>query len=190
MTEAELRHAVGDRVYGAFAPPGRLYNHDAEDPDGDGVPRHDRQGRGGRDQQAGRRVRPARLREHQPRRHGRRPQVGRHGPARRTAACATTTTSRRCGRAARSWTVTAASCTRRTGAWAGHRGRAASKVFQIETTLNTDTFPKPFDFLQKREWEWIAQRSRHVHRRRSRLERTPSQDARSIFQSLEAPARA
>ena len=33
MTEAELRHAVGDRVYDAFAPSGRLYNHDAEDPD-------------------------------------------------------------------------------------------------------------------------------------------------------------
>ena len=34
MTEAELRHAVGDRVYEAFAPDGLLYNHDAEDPDG------------------------------------------------------------------------------------------------------------------------------------------------------------
>src|SRR5215208_6883268 len=34
MTEAELRHAVGDRVYDAFAPRGALYNHDAEDPDG------------------------------------------------------------------------------------------------------------------------------------------------------------
>jgi hypothetical protein len=34
MTEAELRHAVGDRVYDAFAPSGCLYNHDAEDPDG------------------------------------------------------------------------------------------------------------------------------------------------------------
>src|SRR3546814_6390622 len=30
MTEAELRHAVGDRVYDAFAPSGNLYNHDAE----------------------------------------------------------------------------------------------------------------------------------------------------------------
>jgi hypothetical protein len=28
------------------------------------------------------------------------------------------------------------------------------KVFQIETTLNNDVFPKPYDFLQKREWEW------------------------------------
>jgi hypothetical protein len=33
MTEAELRHAVGDRVYDAFAPDGLLYNFDAEDPD-------------------------------------------------------------------------------------------------------------------------------------------------------------
>ena len=28
------------------------------------------------------------------------------------------------------------------------------RVFQIETTLNNDVFPKPYDFLQKREWEW------------------------------------
>src|SRR4029453_2235194 len=34
MTEAELRHAVGDRVYDAFAPIGALYQFDAEDPDG------------------------------------------------------------------------------------------------------------------------------------------------------------
>src|SRR3546814_19146729 len=33
MTEAELRHAVGDRVYDAFAPSGNLYNHDAADPE-------------------------------------------------------------------------------------------------------------------------------------------------------------
>jgi hypothetical protein len=34
MTEAELRHCVGPRVHDAHAPAGRLYNHDAEDPDG------------------------------------------------------------------------------------------------------------------------------------------------------------
>ena len=28
------------------------------------------------------------------------------------------------------------------------------KVFTIETTLNNDTFPDPFGFLNKREWEW------------------------------------
>ena len=33
MTEPELRHAVGDRIYDAFAPNGLLTQHDAEDPD-------------------------------------------------------------------------------------------------------------------------------------------------------------
>src|SRR5439155_13494065 len=33
MTEAELRHALGDRIYDAFAPSGLLTQHDAEDPD-------------------------------------------------------------------------------------------------------------------------------------------------------------
>ncbi len=31
---------------------------------------------------------------------------------------------------------------------------AGVKIFQIETTLNNDTFPKQFGFLNKREWEW------------------------------------
>ena len=46
MTEAELRHALGDRIYDAFAPADALYNHDAEDPDGMvelGLTRHDEQ---------------------------------------------------------------------------------------------------------------------------------------------------
>lgn len=34
MTEGELRHCLGDRIYDAFAPRHQLYNHDAEDPDG------------------------------------------------------------------------------------------------------------------------------------------------------------
>ncbi|MDA8116163.1 MAG: lactate racemase domain-containing protein, partial [Actinomycetota bacterium] len=34
MTESELRHALGDRVYDAFNPRGLLLQHDAEDPDG------------------------------------------------------------------------------------------------------------------------------------------------------------
>lgn len=34
MTDDELRHVLGERIYDAFAPDGNLYNHDAEDPDG------------------------------------------------------------------------------------------------------------------------------------------------------------
>ena len=28
------------------------------------------------------------------------------------------------------------------------------KIFQIETTLNSETFPSQLGFLNKREWEW------------------------------------
>ena len=40
---------------------------------------------------------------------------------------------------------------------------AELKVFQIETTLNTDIFPDPFVLLAKREWEW-SQGPRHLPR--------------------------
>ncbi|MCU1489503.1 MAG: hypothetical protein JWM85_908, partial [Acidimicrobiaceae bacterium] len=33
MTDDELRHALGSRVFDAFAPSGRLLQHDAEDPE-------------------------------------------------------------------------------------------------------------------------------------------------------------
>ena len=29
----------------------------------------------------------------------------------------------------------------------------ASRSSRIETTMNTDTFPSPFEFMAKREWE-------------------------------------
>ena len=39
------------------------------------------------------------------------------------------------------------------------------KVFQIETTLDNDVFPPPYEFLQKREWEWSIKRPGHDARR-------------------------
>ena len=80
MTEAELRHAIGDRVYDAFEPRGLLYQHDAEDPDNLvylGTTEH------GEEVEINKRaadVRPARLRQHQPRRDGRRVEVDGHRP--------------------------------------------------------------------------------------------------------------
>jgi hypothetical protein len=65
--------------------------------------------------------------------------------------------------------------------------KAGVKIFQIETTLNNDTFPKPFDFLQKREWDWTARdRASFVAVSKS-LKKTPDRLRRSIFQSIEAP---
>ena len=61
------------------------------------------------------------------------------------------------------------------------------KVFQIETTLNNDTFPKPFAFLQKREWEWSARDRASYFAAAKALDRTPPRIARSLFQTQRAP---
>ena len=50
------------------------------------------------------------------------------------------------------------------------------KVFQIETTLNTDTFPDPFNFLSKREWEWGARDRATFLATTKALKRTPHAD--------------
>ena len=188
MTEAELRHAVGDRVYDAFAPQGRLYNHDAEDPDdmaflgttdqGEEVEINKRAAEsdllvyvninlvamdGGWKSTATGLASYRSLRHHHNVRHdAAEPLV--HGPAPQRAALVELAHGQ------------------------GASPTAGVKVFQIETTLNTDTFPKPFDFLQKREWEWTRARPRHVHRRvEVARAHAAARSRRQIFQSLEAP---
>jgi hypothetical protein len=61
------------------------------------------------------------------------------------------------------------------------------KVFQIETTLNTDTFPEQFRFLQRREWEWTALDRAAFLAVSKTLARTPPRVARSIFHSIRSP---
>ena len=61
------------------------------------------------------------------------------------------------------------------------------KVFQIETTLNTDMFPSPFDFLSKREWEWKAKDRATFLATTKSLSRTPIRLARKIFHGIEGP---
>src|SRR5207253_10947928 len=65
--------------------------------------------------------------------------------------------------------------------------KSGIKVFQIETTLNTNTFPSPFDFLQKREWEWTPRDRATFLASSKSLQRTPALVARSIFQSIKSP---
>ena len=64
---------------------------------------------------------------------------------------------------------------------------AGVKIFQIETTLNTDTFPPPFDFLMKREWEWSAKDRALFLGSSKSLAKTPGRIARQIFHSIKAP---
>lgn len=62
-------------------------------------------------------------------------------------------------------------------------------VFQVETSLNTDTFPAAFSFLSAREWEWSARDRAAYLATTTALKRTPTRLARKIFHGIEAPYR-
>ncbi len=186
MTEDELRHAVGDRVYDAFAPRGLLYQHDAEDPDnlaylgttpqGEEVEINKRAAEsdllvyvninlvamdGGWKSTATGLASYRSLRHH-------------HNPD----------TMER----SHSFMDQHRSELHKSN-WRMGKVMVDSgvKVFQIETTLNSETFPPPFEFLSKREWEWKG-RDRALFVATSKtLARTPVKVARKIFHSIEAP---
>ena len=61
------------------------------------------------------------------------------------------------------------------------------KVFQIETTLNTDTFPSQFAFLQRREWEWSLRDRATYAATAAALDATPARVSRQVFHSIRAP---
>ncbi len=186
MTEAELRHAVGDRVYDAFAPSGCLYQHDAEDPDqlvylgetahGEEVEINKRAATsdlvvyvninlvamdGGWKSTAIGLASYRSLRHH-------------HNPSTMEASHSFMDHHR-------------SELHHSTWRMGQVLVDAGVKVFQIETTLNTDTFPKPFEFLSKREWEWGARdRALYLGAAKS-LAAVPPKAARKIFHSIEAP---
>jgi hypothetical protein len=186
MTEAELRHAVGDRVYDAFAPRGLLYQHDAEDPEqltylgetphGEEVEMNKRAAESDLlvyvninlvAMDGGWKSTATGLSSYRSLRHHHNPHTMTHS---------------------RSFMDQHRSELHKSN-WRMGKVLVDSgvKVFQIETTLNTDLFPSPFGFLSKREWEWTARdRAMYVATSKS-LAKTPPRIARNIFQSIEAP---
>jgi hypothetical protein len=66
---------------------------------------------------------------------------------------------------------------------------AGVKVFQIETTLNNDTFGQsgPMSVLQKREWEWTARDRATFIGMKAGLDRMPVKARRKIFNGWLAP---
>ncbi len=186
MTEAELRHALGDRVYDAFAPRGQLYNHDAEDPDNLAFLGQTDQGE---DVEISKRAAESDLLVYV--------NINLVSMDGGHKSVATGLASYRSLRHHHN----VATMQRSRSFMDQHRselhsanwrmGRlirdAGVQVFQIETTLNNDTFPEPFSFLQKREWEWKARdRGLYVASSKS-LDRLPARARRSIFHSIEAP---
>lgn len=186
MTESELRHAIGDRVYDSFAPHGLLLQHDAEDPEG---LIHLGQTDMGEDVEINRRAAESDLIVYVNIN-----LVAMDGGHKSVATGLASYRSLRhhhnvkTMRHSRSF-MDQHHSELHSSNWRMGRLIAAAgvKVFQIETTLNNDAFPKPMAFLQKREWEWsVRDRGAYLATTKS-LSRTPPKLARSIFQSIKAP---
>ena len=188
MTEPELRHALGDRVYDAFAPSGLLTQHDAEDPDNLLVVGQTAEGElvelnkraatsdllvyvninlvamdGGHKSVA------TGLSSYRSLRHHHNVHTMQHSRS--------FMDQRRSELHHSNW---------RMGKLIAAEG---IKIFQIETTLNNDTFPSPFDFLQKREWEWSARDRVSFLATAKATQRAPASINRKVFQSINAPHR-
>jgi hypothetical protein len=186
MTEDELRHALGDRVYDAFAPRGQLYQHDAEDPNGMtslGQTPH------GEDVEINKRAAESDLLVYVNIN-----LVAMDGGWKSTATGLSSYRSLRhhhnvnTMRQSRSFMDQHRSELHHSNWRMGKvLKESGPRIFQIETTINTDTFPAPFEFLSKREWEWGAKERATYLATTKALNRTPVKLARKIFHSIESP---
>ncbi len=188
MTEAELRHAVGDRVYDAFAPQGCLYNHDAEDPDGMviiGQTPHDEDVQMNKraaesdlivyvninlvSMDGGWKSTATGLSGYQALKHH-------HNPATM--------------KASKSFMIKEDSELHHSNWRQGKVLKESGiKVFQIETTINNNTFGDngPMSVLQKREWEWTGRDRASFMAMNTGLKAMSARAKRTAFQSWKAP---
>jgi Lactate racemase N-terminal domain len=188
MTEAELRQALGDRVYDAFSPHDLLRQHDAEDPDG---LVHLGQTDLGEDVEINRRAAESDLLVYVNIN-----LVAMDGGHKSVATGLASYRSLRHHHNARTMQQSRSFMDQHrselhSSNWRMGRLIAASgiKVFQIETTLNAKTFPDQFRFLQRREWEWtIRDRAAYVAASSS-LAATPTRLARQVLQGMRSPYR-
>src|SRR6202011_5047974 len=188
MTEPELRHAIGDRIYDAFAPNGLLTQHAAENPSN---LVHLGQTDQGEDVEINKRAAESDLLIYVNIN-----LVAMDGGHKSVATGLSSYRSLRHHHNVRTMQHSRSFMDQprselHSSNWRMGRMIAASgvKVFQIETTLNTDTFPSSFAFLQKREWEWTA-RDRVAYLAVSNaIDRAPDRVVRSIFQSIKSPHR-
>src|SRR3954452_905709 len=186
MHDFELRHALGDRVYDAFEPNGLLWQHDAEDPDGMlhlGVTDK------GEDVEINKRAAESDLLVYVNIN-----LVAMDGGHKSVATGLASYKSLRHHHNVRTMQHSRSFMDQHrselhSSNWRMGQLIAASgvKVFQIETTLNNDTFPEQFAFLQRREWEWSFRDRAAFAAASKALDRAPARIARQIFQSQRAP---
>jgi hypothetical protein len=188
MTEAELRHAVGDRVYDAFAPRGLIYNHDAEDRDnllelgttdqGEVVEINKRAAESDLIVYVNINL------------------VAMDGGHKSTATGLASYRSIKHHHNVRTMQHSKSFMDRHTSELHSANWRmgdvirnAGVKIFQVESTLNNDTFGTsgPLAMLQKREWEWTMRDRATFMGMKAGLDRMPAAAARKIFHSWQAP---
>ncbi len=61
------------------------------------------------------------------------------------------------------------------------------KIFQIETTMNSETFPSQMSFLNKREWEWSAKDQALMVAAKKANDLAPPRVRREFYRRIEAP---
>ena len=188
MTDPELRHALGDRVFEAFAPHGLLLQHDAEDPSNLvhlGLTDQ------GEDVEINRRAAESDLLVYVNIN-----LVAMDGGHKSVATGLASYRSLRHHHNVRTMLNSRSFMDMHRSElhhsnWRMGRLIAESgvKVFQIETTLNTDTFPEQLAFLQKREWEWSLRDRASFLATSSALERTPGRHQPQDLPRRTRPAR-
>nr|WP_202897652.1 lactate racemase domain-containing protein [Actinopolymorpha pittospori] len=185
MMPSELQHALGERVYRSFAPDGLLYNHDAEDPDnlafigttdhGEEVEINKRAAESDLlvyvninivPMDGGHKSVPIGLASYRSLRH--------HHNTHTMVNSRSFMDHKKSAMHHSAWRM-------------GRLLKDHVKIFTIETTLNNDVFPSPFDFLNKREWEWSLKDQASMLAARRGLAVSPSRLTRKIFQNVQAP---
>src|ERR687894_2111580 len=186
MTEAELRHCLGDRIVSRFYPE-RLYNYDAEDPDGNVVIGETERGE---EVSVGRRVAESDLLVYVNINYI--PMDGGHKSVHTGLA---PYSSIRHHHNPDTLSHTRSLMDPPNSAMHGSINRMGElfdehvKVFHIETTLNNSAFPAVFDFMAKPEHEWNPVTRANFLANRGATRSMPRPAARKVFQSIKAPHR-
>ena len=188
MTESELRHALGERVYEAFEPHGALYNHDAEDPEGMvelGRTRHDEAVTMNRRAAESDLVVYVNINL-----------VAMDGGWKSTATGLSDYRGLRhhhnvhTMQNSRSFMDQPSSELHRSNWRQGEIIKAhGPRIFQIETTVNNNTFglDGPLAVLQKREWEWSTADRASFMAMQAGLKALPASARRGVFSRWLAP---
>ncbi|GIU83230.1 MAG: hypothetical protein KatS3mg008_0005 [Acidimicrobiales bacterium] len=188
MTESELRWVLGDRIYDAFAPSGRLRNFDAEDPDDLAFLGTTSEGE---EVEICRRAAESDLLVYVNIN-----LVAMDGGWKSTATGLASYRSLRHHHNVRTLRHSRSLMDRHRSELHHSNWRmgkvireAGVRIFQIETTLNNDVFGSelPLGVLQKREWEWTLRDRASFMALQAGLAAMPARARRAAFQAWRAP---